>query len=633
MNYYYFPTGVPPNRGDRGATGYQKGVSLDDASNISPLPERNSFSVSRRRLKNNEGGSSRKSKNNTKEGSDTQDGGGGGMQQKFGFSLRNRDQSSDSCESGKSFATANDNFSPRSKSNWSLNNRQSPGSSSSDTVHTPSPSPSALTQNTKKLPNSVPQLSSKVASSIPKFCSNKAYNDENVDKLSCNVELIGDVGDECAKTNSYSKPVANQSSGQGKQPRKLSADAAIKTSEKRQTAPDSSQAEQLVCELFDSLRSHTEPPSTDNGKVAKSFVPKFKPNTPHSTLSLKKIKPSAISADRTEDDSQISSSIDFKSKLRRTDLSKSSGNVLVASEDSHIVDFRSQLRRVAKDDKAGNKSVLKDTSQSSDLNSDFSDKNRFSEKKSNNEDRNSLDSIGNKRDSLNSDDDPKRFSSSSINNLKKLWEKEDKGEPIYSKGNENDTQSSPKYSAGIYQKPDKEAEKHSDNESASSNVNKIEKKTWPPKHDETVVKPVVPTKPNAVKNLRHPPPSGGAVKLPPPKPAGIYATPSFINQSNALSVSTKKDKSDGGKISKSFFEFKTNKSVSSKKDDSKKRNGCNNVPKAFSISKAHASSPSPTESSSSSSGNNATEHSRMLEETANIELTLVNSGLHKVFYQ
>ena len=602
----------------------------DNNLSSSPQPERAPFAVTRRRLRDLDASSKKppvKAKphmDSSQDGADTSD---CSPASRFGVNLRHRDQSSDSCESVKS----GDNLSPRSglaggsggvggggclssKSNWSLN--RSPGSSSAETVDTP-PSPSY---------NNAAAANAGTASN-----TRASTNQQN--------------------SHHQAPPVSSRHS------KDHHSRGSTDTLDGREDlAPDGSQAVQFVSDLFEGLRLQTGPPPADNGNVKKlddphSSVPDMHfSESPSSFLSNLK-KPKSSDVDRSEETCQ--SSIDFKSKLRKTDVAKCAPDV-PPIENDRIVDFRSQLRRthVDKEDEIANKlpddASFKDNmcTTSSQVNEqEMNEKNHCDDLKSgecvgnnSSEHRNSLDSSGGKRDSTNSDDDPKRFSSSSISNLKKLWEKDEK-ELLASNAKCDPTQTSPKYAPGLYKKPEqplREPALHQPKMSPDSDGGKpgrLEKRVWPPTHrsDECHSKlssaaeggkPTVPTKPS-VKNLRPPPPSGGAVKLPPPKPAGIYATPSFIKQPSVLSVS-KKDK-DGNKMSKSCIEFKHKSSKHFKESDSninKKQSKLSNIFKHDSAEN-NGNDASPD---SSNGGSAITERSRMLDETKNIE-TFVSGTL------
>ena len=565
-------------------------LKSDDNAN-SPQPERAPFAVTRRRLRDLDG---KKPPVKAKPHLDqTQDGVDGAVDgnpaSRFGVSLRHRDQSSDSCDSVKS----GENLSPRSglggsKSNWSLT--RSPGSSSADTVDT-SPSPSN-------------------------------YADKN------SGSLTNDSHDATLTSAAFQRDLNS-----------IGSYSSNDNLDARESLPNSSQAGQLVSELFESLRQKTGPPPPDNGsvKARNNLAPsnqnkssKDKSESPGSfVFNLKKTK---SSTDKSDDAG--ASNLDFKSKLRKTEVSKPGAEPAPTEADSHIVDFRSQLKRAHH-----SKEDLKGPSCSNDLGSNTNcysshvheEQNNYDDGKmsenvvTNSGDHNSIDSC--KRDSANSDslkmdDDPKRFSSSSISNLKKLWEKEEREGLAATKSDVPDT--SPKYAPGLYKKLEgfKEATKVSPDD--SSKPGKSEKqRVWPPLHRSDDLppamnrphgdsKPLVPTKPSGVKNLRPPPPSGGGVKLPPPKPAGIYATPSFITQA------CKKDK-DGNKISKSSVDSKSKSRAEGKDSESKKKS------KVYSFQTRNNGENNGNEADSDSGG--APERSRMLEETKAIE-EVVKSTLH-----
>ncbi|KAG0713752.1 Tyrosine-protein kinase ABL1 [Chionoecetes opilio] len=154
------------------------------------------------------------------------------------------------------------------------------------------------------------------------------------------------------------------------------------------------------------------------------------------------------------------------------------------------------------------------------------------------------------------DEEAKRFSSSSISSLKKLWEKQElAGEKPPARPDPNQT--SPKYAqGGIYKRPDlPRASRDSNPEilvagrtpEEDGKVGRLEKRPWPPlggaggesEPRPADGKPCVPVKPVG-KTFKLPPPPAG-VKPPPPKPAGIYATPSIIRPPPVPVLCLKKD--------------------------------------------------------------------------------------------
>lgn len=159
--------------------------------------------------------------------------------------------------------------------------------------------------------------------------------------------------------------------------------------------------------------------------------------------------------------------------------------------------------------------------------------------------------------SVGEEEEAKRFSSSSISSLKKLWEKQDAaGDKPPPRPDPNQT--SPKYAPGIYKRPElPRAPKDSNPEPPApapgrtpeedGKVGRLEKRTWPPvgggggESEPRPVdgKPCVPVKPVG-KTFKLPPPPTG-VKPPPPKPAGIYATPSIIRPPPVPVLTLKKE--------------------------------------------------------------------------------------------
>ncbi|XP_069935874.1 tyrosine-protein kinase Abl isoform X3 [Cherax quadricarinatus] len=382
-----------------------------------------------------------------------------------------------------------------------------------------------------------------------------------------------------------------------------------------ETSPGSQKnpALQLVSELFESLRHKSnkasESPHLDNGNTVNNehFIKSEMENTNVRDASnqlgfkpsLKKVK-SPFERNNSERDQR---KINFKAQLRKTDTTKSVEESCNTEIDPHstLMDFRAQLRKtnVVKDSELSAKTPEEDTcpedqqengvqvfsevikrtdnggknerSCDSGIKSDVMSEsitNIQSEKRDSlqGEKRDTLQ--GEKRESVqgekkesdqsdslkvSEDEDAKRFSSSSISSLKKLWEKQDSDKLAKSDPN----QTSPKYAPCIYKRPElpklTKGEKDTNTDTQLTNktpedegkVGKLERRMWPPtcgsEPDMKLSdgKPSVPVKP-VVKSFKLPPPPAG-VKPPPPKPAGIYATPSIIRPPSLPVISVKKE--------------------------------------------------------------------------------------------
>ncbi|XP_071520872.1 uncharacterized protein Abl isoform X3 [Panulirus ornatus] len=523
---------------------------------------------------------------------------------RFGVNLRHRDQSSDSCESFKS----TENLSPRPglgnakikmKSTSAL--AKSPGSSSAETegLQTPS-SPIADGGQTPSSPAAVDgsppsvdaaSLASRdgsieeISSEEPKVVLGLGINHEV--KESLELKLVSELKEVDDKKEQSPDPVPTGETSPGSQ---------------------KNPAVQLVSELFESLCHKSnkmgESPRLDNGNTA-NVEHTIKSESENSNVrdisnqitfktNLKKIK-SPFERNSSDKDQR---KINFKAQLRKTDTGKSVEDSCNMENDPHstLMDFRAQLRKtnVMKESESVAKTPEEDICLSDQQENGVQ---VFSEvfKKSDNGGKNersydsgiksdvmseSITSIqsekrdslqGEKRDSVQSekrdsvqsdnlkvseDEDAKRFSSSSISSLKKLWEKQDSDKLAKSDPN----QTSPKYAPCIYKRPElpklmkSEKEINSDTQLTNKTpedegkIGKLERKMWPPatggeaESKLTDGKPSVPVKP-MVKSFKLPPPPAG-VKPPPPKPAGIYATPSIIRPPSVPVISVKKEGKD-----------------------------------------------------------------------------------------
>ncbi|XP_068218166.1 tyrosine-protein kinase Abl-like isoform X3 [Palaemon carinicauda] len=560
----------------------------------SPQAERTTLSITRQKLRDSE---AEKPPVRTKPNldsnldSDVNDSSPGS---RFGVSLRHRDQSSDSCDSYKS----TDNLSPRAllnnskvKAKSSTNLAKSPGSSSADTegLQTPS-SPAGDDAQTPSSPaggnGSPPSVDAaslasrdgsveELSSEEPKVVLGLGINHEV--KESLELKLVSELkeADDKKEQSSESGVVEEGSPDSQKNP-----------------------AVQLVSELFESLCQKTsktgDSPRIDNGNVvnieqntkceSENTSVKDSSNQIGFKASLKKVKSNFEKNNSDKEQRKIN----FKAQLRKTDTSKSVDDCLNAENDPHstLMDFRAQLRKtnVVKDDENEAKTPEEDASADQQENNErvSSLVNKKNENNGKNEQScdsgiksdimsesvtsiqsEKRDSIpGEKRDSVQSDtlkvneeEDAKRFSSSSISSLKKLWEKQDADKLAKSDPN----QTSPKYAPCAYKRPELpkliKGEKDSTPDipplkktpEDEGKVGKLEKRMWPPTggesdHKPSDGKPSVPVKP-VVKSFKLPPPPAG-IKPPPPKPAGIYATPSVIRPPSVPVISVKKEGKD-----------------------------------------------------------------------------------------
>ncbi|XP_066975213.1 tyrosine-protein kinase ABL1 isoform X7 [Macrobrachium rosenbergii] len=562
----------------------------------SPQAERTTLSITRQKLRDSE---AEKPPVRTKPSldsnldSDVNDSSPGS---RFGVSLRHRDQSSDSCDSYKS----TDNLSPRAllnsskvKAKSSTNLAKSPGSSSADTegLQTPS-SPVADEAQTPSSPaggnGSPPSVDAaslasrdgsieELSSEEPKVVLGLGINHEV--KESLELKLVSELKEADDKKEQSSESVVVE-----------------------EGSPDSQKnpAVQLVSELFESLCQKTnksgDSARIDNGNVvnieqntkseSENTIVKDSSNQIGFKASLKKVKSNFEKNNSDKEQRKIN----FKAQLRKTDTSKSVDDCLNTENDPHstLMDFRAQLRKtnVVKDDENEAKTPEEDASPADQQENNERVSSLVNKKNENNgkneqscdsgiksdimsesvtsiqsEKRDSI--PGEKRDSVQSDtlkvneeEDAKRFSSSSISSLKKLWEKQDADKLAKSDPN----QTSPKYAPCAYKRPELPKLIKGEKDCSTPDipplkktpedegkVGKLEKRMWPPvsgesDHKPSDGKPSVPVKP-VVKSFKLPPPPAG-IKPPPPKPAGIYATPSVIRPPTVPVISVKKEGKD-----------------------------------------------------------------------------------------
>ncbi|XP_076068480.1 tyrosine-protein kinase Abl isoform X2 [Oratosquilla oratoria] len=558
----------------------------------SPLLDRPAFNVTRRRLKE-VGDSGRppvRAKPSLDNSLDT-DTSEISPASRFGVNLRHRDQSSDSCESFKS----TENLSPRSgalndrvKTRSSTSLAKSPGSSSLETtegVHTPS-SPAGEVGPTPSSPAAVDGHSTSVDAASMASRDGSADESANPEEASRQCTVLGLGINHDVKESLELKLVTEIREAEDSKKsieRPASPPAPQGETQSAPTSPKNP-AVQLVSELFESLKNKSGRKTVDQGgsgdsgyaansdnslgKENESGEPKDSTNTAHSFKSnLKRVKNKFEKSVSEKEDKKI----DFKVQLRKTDKNIEDGQCGDMTDGkTGLVDFRSQLRKTSftkcpeKKNKAAEEEEEQEEEEQKSANGEGEV--NWAEGDGEGEEGEGTETgtapvtgmsesvtsvLSNKRDSVTSDkpdsvmsdslkvddDDAKRYSSSSISSLKKLWEKQDSEKS--SKLDPNQT--SPKYSSGIYKRPellkvskgekDKETRKTPEEE---AKVGKLERRVWPPPGfhtEDNNAKPSVPVKP-LVKSFKLPPPPGG-VKPPPPKPAGIYATPSFIKPPTA----------------------------------------------------------------------------------------------------
>ena len=277
-------------------------------------------------------------------------------------------------------------------------------------------------------------------------------------------------------------------------------------------------ADMLVSELFESFKAKTS-------KAGKTFPAPAEVTTPSQAeegigidfkANLRKVKKQAVDESakevsnqidfksnlkkksefsahsKAEDHQQSPGLVDFKAKLRKSNVSSTPAKVDNRDEDSTL-DFKARLRKVSdpKDSSKNNQSPTKDS-----LDAD--------NKKAQDQKRGSISSA---TDDTNADD--KRKSTGSISSLRKMWE------------------SNPKI----------------DSPDTDKQTVKFEKRVWPPVPNTETEKPMVPVKPTVkppAPTTKPPPPKEPMVK-PPPKPA-MAVKPNVCNIYAAPTVTTTRSK-------------------------------------------------------------------------------------------
>ncbi|CAL4102604.1 unnamed protein product, partial [Meganyctiphanes norvegica] len=573
----------------------------------SPQNERATLSITRRRLRDTESDKPpvrAKPNLDTSLDGDTSD---GSPAFRFGVSLRHRDQSSDSCDSFKS----TENLSPRglgfsgsktARTKSGTSHAKSPGGSSSAETDGGNQTPSSPARDGGQTPSSPTRGDGGDGSPPSVDAASLVSRDGSIEELSSEEPkvVLGLGINHDVKESLELKLVSELKDDQQKKEN-------VRESSLEDNSGDdqNNPAAQLVSELFESFRQKSgsikvaEPPETNVKSEAIISSDNKEVNQIGFKANLKKVK----SPFERSDSEKEQKPINFKAQLRKTEISKPIDDNLVDDNEpqSTLKDFRSQLRKTnvlkAEDtspksppeedspgaggqngtlsgtvsecgqwpdssgstgriERSSDSGIRSDTAMSESVISVQSDSRRL--------DDNDDASVQSDALKVDSDEEAKRFSSSSISSLKKLWEKQENHE----KANKADpNQTSPKYAPCVYKRPELPKLNKSDRdlsetlrktpEDENSKVGRLERRVWPPpntgesggdsKHGDGT-KPSVPVKP-LVKSFKTPPPPTG-VKPPPPKPAGIYATPSIIRPPTVPVVTVRKELSEAKESAK-----------------------------------------------------------------------------------
>ncbi|RXG58343.1 Tyrosine-protein kinase Abl [Armadillidium vulgare] len=547
----------------------------------SPGPQRANFNVSRKKLRDTDSLSKPplKAKPNLDSSGGEGDSNETSPANRFGVSLRHRDQSSDSCDSLKSLENVPSQrvgfcpIAPRRHSQvTSLSRSPETSSIETDGPRTPSsfaeggqmsPSPTSLEANRPSFEEESHSSKEDSLDDIP-----PTNDQEPTQGSSQRGSLLGLTANMTGKESNES-PVSVPSDFQ-------------QESQLNKKSPTTTAAPQtkLVSELFESFKR-------PKGPKGANVIDKPPVTTKPVTITKDQEKISAglkllKKSDNIEKSEQVvgEAGVTFIPKLRKTErnIKCAENNATDNDAVNSLVDFRSQLRKtnlsieMANKDSIDCKDILEDNIVKSNSKSEKLvpkylsspvEKTENLEKKSQEDILKEENIINDSVKLISEEDDSKRFSSSSISSLKRLWENKEE-EKLGTKQDQSPltTQTSPKYGSntllrklttpkGIKGDADTlkdgqlSAEKSPEEEKSSNERGtKSEKRAWPPTPSPSEVeensikvqetkpldgKPSVPTKP-LVKNFRPPPPAMG-VKLPPPRPGGIYAIPSFVRPS------------------------------------------------------------------------------------------------------
>ena len=341
----------------------------------------------------------------------------------------------------------------------------------------------------------------------------------------------------------------------------------------------SSPAAMLVSELFESIKAKNSKTPQNHEKVteqvsAPSVEIDFKANLRKVTKSVsddpEKSKPvqqidfksqlKKTSETKPELDNELCSQkekpslnnddspnlVDFKSKLRKSKPEPSPTNNAQLQENTEPLDFKARLRKVS--DGTNNKAAAVQATEPEDEPiSKHNSLDRVSKRESIEQAAEQPRDILDKRDSLGSiEENEKRKSTGSISSLRKMWESSPKigGRKSAPPPEENNCDLSPE---------------NAPQTAVGNSSVKFEKRVWPPVPNTEMEKPMVPVKPTVkppAPTTKPPPPKDpsaipAGVKLA-PKPAmavkpnvcNIYAAPSTITPKPKIPLSTKPIKND-----------------------------------------------------------------------------------------
>ena len=456
-------------------------------------------------------------------------------------SRRNREASSDSCESGRSFEAG----------------------ATSAAFHSQPKSPvSPLSENRTLGSPAVGSLSSpgsglEQATGIGSSDAIRPYKKSDME-----LKLLNEIRE---RSESKKSPVKEAAPNRGA----TAAPAAIPVS-----GSGSNPAAMLVSELFESINAKkNKPPLPEKVDQAANSAPSstveidFKANLRKvsKTVSddaekskqsgqqidfLSQLKKKSADAAKPEVDSEpkdkeeATNIVDFKSKLRKSKPESSFPPAQQHQEISEPLDFKARLRKVS--DGSGNKLTQESKSHDSSLEAAESEKKAETPEpllQDSEPDHEPQPHQLDKRDSVGSvEDNEKRKSTGSISSLRKMWESSPK---IGGRKSAEEPTSDLSPDAG----PSSAA-------NAASSV-KFEKRVWPPVPNTEMEKPMVPVKPTVkppAPTTKPPPPKEppSGVKIP-PKPAmavkpnvcNIYAAPSAPTTKSKPPISGAKPAKNG----------------------------------------------------------------------------------------
>ena len=413
-------------------------------------------------------------------------------------SRRNREASSDSCESGRSYEGA-----------ALYNMPKSPVSPLSENRTLGSPAVGSLSSPGSGLDSGAGPTN-----------SSDPIRPYSVKKSDMELKLVNEIRERSDLKKSPVKEIppgrGTTVSGSGSSPAAMLVSELFESIKAKNNSSKVAQPEKPVeqtpaveIDFKANLRKVTKSISDDPEKSRPLQQIDFKSQLKKKTESKPELDNNSEQSNQKTNNDESLNFVDFKSKLRKSKPEAVSSSSAQQQENTEPLDFKARLRKVSD----GTKTAVQAQAASN-------NEQQLQEEELNENDDNSLEQqrdILDKRDSVGSiEDNEKRKSTGSISSLRKMWE------------------SSPKIGGRKSAPPPEELNADLSPESAPSSANnpssvKFEKRVWPPVPNTEMEKPMVPVKPTVK-------PPAPTTKPPPPKDPSVVAAGVKLAPKPAMAV-------------------------------------------------------------------------------------------------